>query len=210
MNTFFNEREQKIQEREDRREAKELAWLKSKATNPIKRWWYLNKDGTSWGTPRHAYLYRRHLRRNVKTAKKGVDIYRDYFRIGNKKHIDLFQIDKYSIKKLQRPRWWGCLPWDFDDIIEYLIVKLTIQGCESFSRFAMGLEHREQGHEIWRVRERLLKHYYDLEDCVWLDDPNYQACTTFEERQAYVHEHYEQPLIDTFTYIGERFRYWWD
>lgn len=210
MSSFLNEKDQAIQKREDKREAKEMTWLKSKATNPIKRWWYLNKEGTSYGTPYHLYLYKRHIRRRVKTAKRGIDIYRDYFRFGNKKHFDLFQCDIYSMKKLHSPRWWGCLPWDFDDIIEYLIVKLTIQGCESFSRFAMGLEHREQGHEIWQVRERLMKAYYALEECTWAEDEGYRACETFEERQAYIQEHYEQPLTDVFTYIGEHFRFWWD
>ena len=182
----------------------------SKHNIQIKKWWYIGKGENSWGTPRHEHLYKKHIRQNIRKASKGIDIYRDYFRFDRKKHFDLFQYDTYSIKKFRRPRYWGCLPWDFDDIVEYLVVKLTIQGCEAFGRFSLGLEHREQGHEIWQVRERLIKTYSDLEDMVWLEDGEYKACESFEERQAYLHERYEQPLTDVFTYIGEHFRSWWD
>lgn len=145
--------------------------LEKSGKNPIKIWYYLGlgKDKAEnvicKNTPFDRNRKKAFYRWRKKIEKSGVNIRRPYFSDYNNHtcNYGLFKYYDYKYSNIlnkikycldYRPY---CSIWDMSDIIEYLILKLTILGVYHGGGFSHILYSRQQMHSIWIARKLLIE-----------------------------------------------------
>lgn len=148
--------------------------LKRCGKNIFKKWFYLGfgKDKehnvychfTPFDKKRKKVFYK--WRRNIE--KKGITIGEKYYTKGSTT-FNLFKNTKYYHKNI----WQGiknaleytpnCSLWGMDDVIDYLMVKLTILGVYHGAGFSHVMSAKEQMHSI-HIARKLLYQFIKSED----------------------------------------------
>lgn len=168
----------------DERHIAALKWRKQKAGNSrIKKWFYLGKDFENYTTTPYDklawFLFKRYC---VKLEKKGVFLKRGWMK-------EPIRCRLYKDRRLfESPyrkfcsSWWKDLfsnifktptynrrvcPYDFFDLYENLIVNLTIKGL-TFGLHGVAAKHKEQMHECWLIRNKVLKAYQQEDYAEWV------------------------------------------
>lgn len=170
----------------DRRHEAAAKWRKEKAgNNPFKKWFYLGKfdkkeneyafEGWHW-TPYDKLVWKHFKKYCKKLEVKGVFIKRSWFEDDDKARIRIYKSRRVFESPYRKfcSYWWKDIlenirdiptynhkvcTFDFYDIYENLIVNLTVKGLY-FGLHGMCTKSKQQMHECWITREKLLKAYY--------------------------------------------------
>lgn len=139
--------------------------------NPIKTWFYLGRGkdkkqnvyyrDTPFDNCRKKSFYR--WRKRIE--RHGVLVKRPYFgAYDNFQHnYKLFKFYDYTYSNVFRKMRYAfdysphCSIWDMSDLIDYLIVKLTIMGVYHGGRFSHVLYYKQKMHSIWQARKMLIE-----------------------------------------------------
>lgn len=178
----YNEKISKAKEACNKRMAAQVASLKEKAGNNLfKKFFYLGaydfknhkweKEVFNWHTSMYDHFaYKKFLKYVRRIERKGINIKRWY--MDETMNFRLYQSWENPYRKfcLSWWKWWlkcsidhftydykTCL-FDYSDIFSDLIVKLTIKGLY-IGLYGNSVTHKEQMHEIWVAREKLIKSY---------------------------------------------------
>lgn len=97
--------------------------------------------------------------------RKGVNIIRPYFNDNNKhvRNYKIFRYFDYHYSNIWNRIKYGfqyspnCSIWDMTDLIDYLIVKLTVMGVYHGGGFSHVLYHKQKMHTIWQARKMLIE-----------------------------------------------------
>ena len=91
--------------------------------------------------------------------------------------------------------------WDYYDLYSYLIINLTIKGVY-FAKFGISTEHKNQAHECWLAREKLIKSYfYDV--MMFSENRDNEGLKKWYENEVIADE-------DAFNYLGKHIKNLWD
>ena len=189
-----------VQEKLNKRLEINLVCREKKAgKNPFKRWFYLGtgKDklhNISWRiTPFDKARRRAFYKWRRKTEEKGIIIKRDYLEFDN--HIGLqryynYQYSHLKDKIIDKLEWHPNLStWDMTDILNALLIKLTILGVYHAAGFSHILHAKDQMHEIWYARKLLI-------DAITAEDKyNYLKEEAFKEKFHVSWNFYEKHTI---------------
>lgn len=161
--------------------------LKKCGKNLFKVWFYLGfgKDkeknvschSTLFDTWRKKKFYRWYR----KVERYGVDVKRPYFS-DYTKHVfnyRLFKFYDYKYSKLWKLKYLfeykpHCSVWDMSDVMDYIIVKLTILGVYHGGGFSHLLYRKQQMHSIWTARKMLIEAISSEEIYMYAKDKSFQ------------------------------------
>lgn len=163
----------KVEKQVDKRaDVAYLNRLKKCGKNPFKKWFYLGKGkdkvnnvyckNTMFDDFRRKAFYK--WRKRIE--KKGVNIVRPYYKdyySGHVHNYKLFKYYDYKYSNLWNRIRYGlqysphCSIWDMTDLMDYLIVKLTIMGVYHGGGFSHVLYHKQKMHTIWQARKMLIE-----------------------------------------------------
>lgn len=181
MNNSLSIKEQHADEQCNKRHDAEIAWKKDKAgKSKLKRWFYLGNEKESYYTSLYDKLkYKAFLKWKRNLEKHGVNIKREYFYKDKNKKFGIENYKIYNTRNWDNPwrpfcfKWVGAIKddilsffkydshicnWDEYDIINFLIVNLTIKGMY-FGLHGMSVDHKDQMHKCWDIRAKLIKAY---------------------------------------------------
>lgn len=157
---------------DDRAHVTYLYRLEKCGKNPFKRWFYLglgkDKEHNVYckNTPFDRYRKEAFYKWRKRIERKGVDIKRPYFS-DYTKHIcnyRVFKHYKYHYSSIWKRIKYGLFEytphtslWDMSDLMDYLIVKLTIMGVYHGGGFSHVLYNKQKMHTIWIARKMLIE-----------------------------------------------------
>lgn len=157
---------------DDRAHVAYLCRLEKCGKNPFKKWFYLgfgkDKENNVYckNTPFDHRRKEAFYKWRKRIERKGIDIKRPYFSEYTK-HIcnyRVFKHYKYAYSSLWKRIRYGLFEyaphtslWDMSDVIDYLIVKLTIMGVYHGGGFSHILYNKQEMHTIWVARKMLIE-----------------------------------------------------